>query len=564
MAYEVLARKWRPQVFEDVVGQRHITQTLVNALKKDRLAHAYLFAGPRGVGKTSVARILAKAINCEEGEPGIPCNRCRSCLEITEGSSVDVQEIDGASNRGIDEIRELREGIRYIPSSSRYRVFIIDEVHMLTLPAFNALLKTLEEPPGHVKFIFATTESHKVPVTIHSRCQRFDFKRIPLLDIVEHLEKIAEKEEITISRASLISIAREAGGSMRDAESLLDQITSFSGSVVGDKEVPEILGIIDREIILRVSGAIIEGSITDCLEVIEDIYNSGYDVKEFYRALMNQFRDILIGKIAPENLLTDFTDGEREEIGRQAEMIKSEKLQVILNFLIGREESLRFTSNPRLIIETILIKLCRLDDYLSFEELLAKIESLEGRLEQGPRENEAQEPGYLQDPAVRWTPGADQRKNDQGDKSLLGETGWKGFLEFLSSKSKSIYNILKDWQFIKLTENKLEIRGSHQAFSSAYFDDPARFDQLLKYSRDFFNRPLRVEIKKNNEAVKRSEKKPPEQTPSRAAPKINNLSSSVRSILDMFEGEIKAEPVVGNNQDSSYLEGSGDEQEVKE
>ena len=193
MSYEVLARKWRPQVFQDVIGQEHITHTLINAIKTDRLAHAYLFSGARGVGKTSVARILAKAINCEKGEPGLPCNTCQICGEITDGSSVDVQEIDGASSRGIDEIRELRENIRYTPASSPYRIYIIDEVHMLTLPAFNALLKTLEEPPGHVKFIFATTESHKVPVTIHSRCQRFDFKRIPVKKILGHLEKIAEK-----------------------------------------------------------------------------------------------------------------------------------------------------------------------------------------------------------------------------------------------------------------------------------------------------------------------------------------------------------------------------------
>ena len=540
MTYEVLARKWRPQVFEDVVGQRHITQTLVNALKTDRLAHAYLFSGPRGVGKTSVARILAKAINCEEGEPGIPCNKCRSCVEITDGSSVDVQEIDGASNRGIDEIRELRDGIRYMPSSSRYRVFIIDEVHMLTLPAFNALLKTLEEPPEHVKFIFATTESHKVPVTIHSRCQRFDFKRIPMKDVVQHLERIAGEEKITINRASLVSIAREAGGSMRDAESLLDQITSYSGPVVEDKEVPEILGIIDREIILRVSAAIIGGSINDCLEIVESIYNSGYDVKEFYRVMMNQFRNLLITKLAPETLLQDLTDDEREEMSRQAEMIKTEKLQMILNFLIGREETFRFTSEPRLILETILIKLCRLDDYLSFDELLSRIEILEKRLASDAKEKDDQSPGYLQDPGRQWTRGPEDDNESEGGTGLLGEAGWEAFLEFLSSKSKSLFNILKDWQFLSLTEKKLEIRGNNQAFSSAYFDDPARLKQLEKYCRDFFGRPLRVEIKKNNGSKVRNDTTiSNEQLPQMTSDR-ENLSETVKNILDMFEGEIRA------------------------
>ena len=253
MAYEVLARKWRPQVFQDVVGQEHVTQTLMNAIKADRLAHGYLFSGARGVGKTSVARILAKAINCVEGEPGIPCNKCHSCLEITSGSSVDVQEIDGASNRGIDEIRELRENIKYMPSSSRFRVYIIDEVHMLTLPAFNALLKTLEEPPPHVKFIFATTEPHKVPVTILSRCQKFDFKRISFGQIVQQLEKIAAEEKISISKSGLALLARAAEGSMRDAESLLDQVVSFTGPKVEDQHITEILGLIDRTLVLETS-----------------------------------------------------------------------------------------------------------------------------------------------------------------------------------------------------------------------------------------------------------------------------------------------------------------------
>jgi len=307
MPYEVLARKWRPQVFQDVIGQEHITQTLINAIKTDRLAHAYLFGGPRGVGKTSVARILAKAINCEKGEPGVPCNRCQSCAEITDGASVDVQEIDGASNRGIDEIRELRQNIKYMPSASQYRIYIIDEVHMLTLPAFNALLKTLEEPPAHVKFIFATTEAHKVPMTILSRCQRFDFKRIPVAQIIGQLEKISAEEDIEIGKSGLAMIAREAEGSMRDAESLLDQVVSFTGPKVEDRHIIEILGVIDRDVILNAVRAIIEGAPRGCLEIVDQIYNYGYDIKEFYRALMEQFRNLVVSLVAPQDRMFDMS-----------------------------------------------------------------------------------------------------------------------------------------------------------------------------------------------------------------------------------------------------------------
>jgi DNA polymerase-3 subunit gamma/tau len=328
-------RKWRPQIFEEVIGQEHITETLKNALLSDRLAHAYLFSGTRGVGKTSVARIFAKALNCRDRQEGNPCNKCNACIEITDGSSVDVQEIDGASNRGIDEIRNLRENIRYLTSSGSYRIYIIDEVHMLTLPAFNALLKTLEEPPEHVKFIFATTEAHKVPVTILSRCQRFDFKRIPIKKIEEQIKKIVQKEGITISDASIAIISKEAEGSMRDAESLLDQVVSFAGENVKDEQIMEVLGIIDRALIYKTSQAIIDGNL--------------------------------------------------QETKRQAKEAGLERLLQSLNFLINREVDLRYTTNPRIALEAILLKLAGLKEYISFDELISKIEEIEKRLNKSSR-----------------------------------------------------------------------------------------------------------------------------------------------------------------------------------
>ncbi len=540
MAYEVLARKWRPQVFEDVIGQEHITRTLINAIKSGRLSHAYLFSGPRGVGKTTVARILAKAINCEKGEPGVPCNECPSCTEITNGSSVDVQEIDGASNRGIDEIRELRESTKYMPSSSRYRIYIIDEVHMLTKEAFNALLKTLEEPPAHVKFIFATTESHKVPVTILSRCQRFDFKRISPAQCIDHLEKMTEREGIECSRTGLAIIAKQAEGSMRDAQSLLDQVISFTGSKVEDANITEVLGIIDRDIIFDTSRAIIEGEPQKCLEIVDHIYNYGSDIKEFYRALMDQFRNLLISLIASPEYLLDMSESEKEEVARQAGIAGSEKLQVLLNFMISREEDLRYTSHPRLILETTLVKLCHLGEFLSFDDLLKKIESLEKRLTGSPGSGRQPMADHIADSSADWVSEKAGKRASQEESTVKSGQSWDDFLSFLKSKSKATYNILKDWQLIKLTEKVIEIARSSQSFSSTYFDDPERYKQLEDYCRDFFETDIRVKIVNSNQPRTLTKPSSKAMHPEPEPKDHSDLPPPVQEIVHMFHGEIAA------------------------
>ena len=516
MTYEVFARKWRPQVFEDVIGQEHVIHTLINAIKSDRLAHAYLFSGPRGVGKTSIARILAKALTCGERTPGIPCNRCHSCLEITQGSSVDVQEIDGASNRGIEQIRELRENIKYMPSSGPFRIYIIDEVHMLTLPAFNALLKTLEEPPAHVKFIFATTESHKVPVTILSRCQKFDFKRIPLALLVKQMEKITSEEGIDISRSGLTLIAREAEGSMRDAESLLDQVVSYTGPKVEDRQITDILGVIDRTLLFEASRAVLEGSAKTCMEIVDQIYNYGHDIKEFYRALMDQFRNLLMSLVAPYDDLLDMVESDREALKVQAEKAGKEKLQQILNYLIAREESLRFTSHPRLVLETIMIRLCQMGDIVALDELIRKLESLEKRLST-PRDS--REAGQVLD---------EKKASDQPIK----KDDWSAFLKFIASKNKPMANVLEGFPFLEASAEVVVIGRSPKPFDT-YLDDSEKGDKLRAYGVEFFKRDVKIRVSSQNKA---------EESPlPRQAPKAPPHPKGVQDVLNMFQGEIRGE-----------------------
>jgi DNA polymerase-3 subunit gamma/tau len=542
MAYEVLARKWRPRLFQDVIGQEHITQTLMNAMKAERLAHAYLFSGARGVGKTSVARILAKAINCPQGEPGIPCNQCHSCQEITAGSSVDVQEIDGASNRGIDEIRELRENIRYMPSSGRHRVYIIDEVHMLTLPAFNALLKTLEEPPPHVKFIFATTEPHKVPVTILSRCQKFDFKRIPLALIVQHLEKITAEEGIEISRSGLTLIAREAEGSMRDAESLLDQVVSFTGAKVEDKHITDILGVIDRALLFETSASILAGSTRKCVEIVDQIYTYGYDIREFYRSLMDQFRDLLVVLVAPEGGLLDVIDADRAELKRQAEAAGMEKLHQCLSFLIRQEESLRLTSHPKLVLETVLFKLCSMGEILGFNDLIAKIEALETRLASlSPSgSGETVPAGQLSDPGAPWEGKKDPETPGENEKEFLSPDDWTRFLSHLSPQNHSMASVLKEWVFLGSSGDRIEIKRGGSPFSATYLDDPERLEKIRKGLMEFFGRPLDIKIV-NAPLDPASKPAGSGEKPDPHELRQAGTSKPIQDVLDVFQGEIKGE-----------------------
>ncbi|HEC68221.1 MAG TPA: DNA polymerase III subunit gamma/tau [Candidatus Desulfofervidus auxilii] len=377
MSYLVLARKWRPQFFREVAAQSHVTITLQNAIKANRVPHAMVFCGPRGVGKTTVARILAKALNCEKGPAPEPCNQCPSCREIAQGTSMDVYEMDGASNRGIDEIREIRENVRYLPSSSRYKVYIIDEVHMLTKEAFNALLKTLEEPPPHVIFIFATTEPHKIPSTIMSRCQCYPFRRISNQILHQRLKEVITQEKIKIDQEALWIIVRAADGSLRDALSLLDQVVSFSAPPIQGEHVRAILGLFDTQLILQALEAILKTDINRVMEIVSHICEQGEDLKEFYRQLVMYWRHLLMIKINPQTSLVDLPEHERAQLATLAQIYPLTHLEQLFDILLAEEQILRNSTQPRFVLEALLIKLTEFANIVPIDVIIKKLSHVE-------------------------------------------------------------------------------------------------------------------------------------------------------------------------------------------
>ncbi len=377
MTYQVIARKYRPQRFSDVVGQEHVTQTLEHAIARNRIAHAYLFCGPRGTGKTTIARIFAKCLNCVGGPKVDFADDDARCREIAEGRSLDVLEIDAASNRGIDEIRGLSETVKYAPASSKFKIYIIDEVHMLTKEAFNALLKTLEEPPEHVKFMFATTEPERILATILSRCQRFDLRRIPARLIVQHLARIAKKEKVKIDEPALYAVARGADGAMRDAESTLDQLISFCGEKIEESDVLSMFGLTAQSQLLDLSGAVLSGSVEGALRQLGDLAGHGKDLGRLLGDLLNHFRNLLIFQVSQGNLaMIEASEAEAAALAEQARNVTAENLTRILEIFGETEMRLRDAASKKILVEVALLKAIEARNAVSLDTLLKQLKQL--------------------------------------------------------------------------------------------------------------------------------------------------------------------------------------------
>jgi len=444
MSYIVLARKWRPQNFDDLIGQEAVVRTIKNALISEKIVHAYLFSGPRGIGKTSAARILAKALNCLQGPTSEPCGKCQNCEAIANGSSIDVLEIDGASNNSVDDVRELRESVKYAPSTCKYKVYIVDEVHMLSPSAFNALLKTLEEPPSHVVFVFATTEPKKVPPTILSRCQHHAFRRIPRAKIKDCLLKISRAENINIKDIAVEMISRAADGSMRDALTILDQASSFSDDI-SEKELQTLLGLPETDIILNLSETILSGDISNTLSIIKELTERGYDLRAITKELVEHFRNIAIVKVIqnPDEFL-EFTQEEIQKLQHQASKVSIEELTLLLTELIRLEGEVKSAINPRYSLELGILRTSFIKGMTSISDILKKLSNTEQTLmpTDSPESPEKSTQPPLNPPTSPFDKGG-QRGICKEEQGGIKEGGKEGF-EVQNDKSSTFLRSIKE------------------------------------------------------------------------------------------------------------------------
>jgi len=515
--YMVLARRCRPQSFEEVVGQEHVITTLKNAISLNRIAHAYLFTGSRGVGKTSIARIFAKALNCKEGPTVTPCGKCISCVEITQGNSMDVIEIDGASNRKIDQIRNLREEVKFSPVSSKFKVYIIDEVHMLTQEAFNALLKTLEEPPPYVKFFFATTEPHKIPITILSRCQRFDLKFIEIENIVERLKKIGDEEKLEIEDKALFLIAKMAAGSMRDAESVFDKVIAFCDKKVTNEDILSILGLVDKEVYFDLTQTIVEQDINLGLKIVNDIVNNNSNLGQFLGGFLEHVRDLLMAVILGEeaSAVIKLPEESIQKILEQSKHFSEDQLIYIMETISQIKQEVKYAISSTVALEVGIIKIIKSNDIVSLKDIISKIEKFEKFLG-----------GSDAKVAVSVDSGLDQRmpkvkKVSQKVEPSVPEalevpvksvgldfseikSAWKGFLKQMKAESPLINSFLSEARLMELKDNVLSLE-LNEDLKFLISEDKKKV--LGEKARQFINQDLKISLQFTNEGQEERKKK---------------------------------------------------------
>jgi len=506
MSYIVLARKWRPKTFDDVIGQEVITQTLKNAVSTGKIAHALIFSGPRGVGKTSTARIIAKALNCEKGPTSDPCSNCSFCKEISEGKSLDVIEIDAASHTGVDDVREIIENIRYLPSSGKTKIYIIDEAHMLSQSAFNALLKTLEEPPPHVLFILATTEVHKIPVTILSRCQRYDFKKVSTANIKERIELIAFSEGIKIPEETLYLIAQESDGSLRDALSIVDQLIATFGNEIKHEDATGILGISDKSLIKSTIEAILNKNPKKCIEILNEVSEKGVSPKRFVEDLLKIVRYILLIKTCGKEIISELSDDEKKELENLSRNESVETLEILFKMMLDGAEDVQRSFYPRMALEVTLLKLSLLERVVSLDDIFNKIDTLSKKIRSGnlsvQKENESHEKltaneeksGYDNDSPFATGSDTKATNSEKNQSYSFTGSGLEEFIRFVKSKKPITATGLEHADKINVDNGVLKIEFLSSSIHSDHLLRQDAQENLSKLSKEFFDQNLRVRV----------------------------------------------------------------------
>ena len=508
MTYQVLARKWRPQQFDDVVGQDHVTQTLKNAIKTSRIAHAYLFVGPRGIGKTSMARIFAKALNCVKGPTVTPCDNCDSCKEIMAGVSLDVLEIDGASNNGVEQVRDLRETVHFLPVRGSYKIIIIDEVHMLSVAAFNALLKTLEEPPPQVMFIFATTEPHKILATIISRCQRFDLRRISVPAIVERLGLIIRAEKVKADEDALLAIARGAEGGLRDAESALDQLISFKGNKISENDVLSVFGIVSRRSLEDLAEKILKGDIRGLLKIVAGLDHDGKDLQRLIIELMEHFRNLLVClQVGDDTESLDLTEAQSAVLKKQSDLTDSGRVLRFTGILSETEDRMRYALSRRTILETALIRCAHSAIVVSLEEILMEIrdltslqqDTISGKLRTGKQRTDNESGNKTSDSP----PLPPETETESADELVMLQERWQDVLENVGKIAVLARSSLVDTRPVQIEGDRIVVALDPEFSSEIENLELSRNRKALEHVLDvMLKRAVRVEFRLEEAEVK--------------------------------------------------------------